>query len=391
VTCELLNLGPGDVGHRTVLVETLVTGNVPVSTVLQASASASSSSTPDCEPSNSIDVPVTATVEAVADVYIGLVDIPAADVLDTPFEPDYAVQGEEHRYAVTFGNIGPSIAESIAIQLFLDYVQFGVLGETFLRCEPFDIDDFVACSENNGVVDVDLLLRTNQQIVPGDLAPGEQYGFYLITEVVPDYVEQAAGVDYCQNPPYNLPGPCLTTDSRVTTSTTDLTTLNNVDAHDTVILSELPEQADLVVELSTEAVSVLPGDSLVYQLDAINGSAENAEDVEVTQWLPDEVDLVDIVEGPEPMVCDEAPDGESLSCTLFTIPSGQERNLTVEVLVDPATPLDTVLRSTAHVTAVTPDGNSMNNQTVHQIAVTPLIFSDGFETGDTSSWSSATP
>ena len=37
-----------------------------------------------------------------------------------------------------------AVARDGALQDFLDFKQFVILGETFLRCEPFDIDDFVA-------------------------------------------------------------------------------------------------------------------------------------------------------------------------------------------------------------------------------------------------------
>ncbi len=167
---------------------------------------------------------------AVSDVRITKVDLPAGDALDQVFEPDLAVAGDEHRYLLTFGNDGPSDAQNIVIQDFLDFKQFGILGERFLRCEPFDIDDFVSCSESGGVVNLDLLLAQNEQIVPGLLKPGDVFKFYLVTEVDQAYVLE--GDDFI-----------ATNDSRITTTTTDFHTANNVDAHDSLITA----QADLSI------------------------------------------------------------------------------------------------------------------------------------------------
>lgn len=91
-------------------------------------------------------------VNAVADLWITKVDVPAGDASDQEFEPDPGITGDEHCYLLIIGNDGPSVAWDIAVQDFLDFSLFGVLGEHFVRCEPFDIDDFVACSESNGVV-----------------------------------------------------------------------------------------------------------------------------------------------------------------------------------------------------------------------------------------------
>ncbi|MGD2050175.1 MAG: DUF11 domain-containing protein, partial [Chloroflexota bacterium] len=157
---------------------------------------------------------------AVSDVWITTVDVPADDALDQDIEPDLAIAGDEHRYLITVANDGPSDAQSVEIQDFLDFKNFGELGEHFLRCEPFDIDDFVACSENNGVVDVDLLLVQNEQVLPGQLNADEVIQFYVVTEVDQAYVLEAN--DFV-----------ATNDSRITTTSTDFHTANNVDAHDT--------------------------------------------------------------------------------------------------------------------------------------------------------------
>jgi uncharacterized repeat protein (TIGR01451 family)/CSLREA domain-containing protein len=214
-------------------------------------------------------------VDAVADVFITKVDVPAEPRLDREVEPDLAIAGTEHRYLLHFGNDGPSVAQDITLQDFLDFKQFGILGEHFLRCEPFDIDDFVSCSEHNGVVDVDLLLRQNEQVIPGDVNPGDEFRFWVIVEVDEGYVLDAN--DFI-----------ATDDSRITTATTDYHTANNVDAHDTEIIAE----ADLAIEKVSAFVREPISDTveaegiITYTLTVRNNGPSDAAEVLLTDWLP---------------------------------------------------------------------------------------------------------
>ena len=188
---------------------------------------------------------------------------------------DLAITGEEHRYLITVGNDGPSDAQSVEIQDFLDFKKFGELGEHFLRCEPFDIDDFVACSENNGVFDVDLLLIQNEQVLPGQLNAGEVIQFYVVMEVDQAYVLE--GDDFV-----------ATNDSRITTTTTDFKTANNVDAHDTLIVAE----ADLSITKESEYVeqaftSPEASGIMTYTITVTNNGPSDAAQVNVVDYLPD--------------------------------------------------------------------------------------------------------
>lgn len=212
---------------------------------------------------------------AVSDVWISKVDVPADDALDKDVEPDLAIAGDEHRYLITVGTDGPSDAQSVEVQDFLDFKNFGELGEHFLRCEPFDIDDFVSCSETNGVIDVDLLLVQNEQVLPGQLNAGEVVQFYVVTEVDQAYVLEAN--DFV-----------ATNDSRITTATTDFHTANNVDAHDTLIMAE----ADLSITKESEFVEKVfttPEASgiMTYTITATNNGPSDAAQVNVVDYLPD--------------------------------------------------------------------------------------------------------
>ncbi len=132
------------------------------------------------------------TVNARADVWIEKHDVPAEAELDKAFEPDDAVAGLPHRYKITFGNDGPSVAKGVGVTDNLDYKQSGILGETFLRCEPVDPNDQVTCSVSGNLVTVTQFKKGNELIIPstgnGTLNPGDAYSFYLVTTVDSGYV-----------------------------------------------------------------------------------------------------------------------------------------------------------------------------------------------------------
>ena len=224
------------------------------------------------------------------------------------------VAGGQVKYKITIGNNGPSDAENVNVQDFLPFVFDGgpIYPFEFIRCEPVDIDDFAMCSYDNGVVTVDLLLKTNEQIIPGDLAAGEEYSFivvaevdsgYLLNEFVnDDYVGDSYGAKTTNNArrnsnvlnqysaadltPYDHPF-LATNDARITTITQDMITANNVDAVDTEIYSK----ADLQIEKDYSGVQwpLLPGDTIGYILTITNNGPSDAAAVYVTDWLPDEV------------------------------------------------------------------------------------------------------
>ncbi|MCB9177357.1 MAG: DUF11 domain-containing protein [Caldilineae bacterium] len=230
------------------------------------------------------------SVTAVADVYIQKVDVPASPALDRPQEPDHAIAGEEHRYRIDFGNLGWSVARNIAIQDFLDFKQFGILGERFLRCEPIDPDDTVSCSVAGGTVTVNSMFVQNDAIIPGNLNPGDAFGFYLITEVDPGYVLD--GTDLL-----------ATNRAQITTTTTDFHPQNNTDSHDTEIIAVADlsiEKTDIFGNPLTDPDNaflmcdpVQPGGMITYDLTVTNDGPSDAADVYVVDQLPADYVVVD--------------------------------------------------------------------------------------------------
>jgi len=241
-----------------------------------------------CGPIGSANVATNlTTVNAVADVFITKVDVPAEARLDKQQEPDLAIAGREHRYLITIGNDGPSVALGVGATDTLDLKQAGILGERFLRCEPFDLDDQVTCAfAALNTVTLTHLQVGNENVVPtagtGTLVPGKAYSFYLITQVDPGYVLD--GTDL------------LATDTaNITTTTTDLRTQNNTDRHDTLIIAE----ADLAITKADDAAGFLtcdpvaPGGTITYDLTVTNSGPSDAADVYVVDQLPVNFVVVD--------------------------------------------------------------------------------------------------
>ena len=235
------------------------------------------------------------TVNAIADVYIEKVDVPAAPDLDQPFEPDWAVAGEEHRYLITFGNKGWSTARNIDIEDILDP------GEVYSRCEPFDLDDEVLCSEAGGVVNVDFLEVRNEQIIPapGVLKAGEEFSFWLIVDVKPGFVldepdfiaEDTATISTSTGP-----GGFAQVYGPAEVAANDLRLENNLDRHDTLIIA----RADLSVEKTDifaggpagpgnaflQCDPVQPGGMITYELTVTNNGPSDAAQVYLVDYLP---------------------------------------------------------------------------------------------------------
>ena len=81
----------------------------------------------------------------------------------------------------------------------LDYKQPGILGETFVRCEPVDPDDRVTCAFSGAEPGHgDAYRDGNETVIPtagtGVLNPGDRFSFYVIMKVDAGYVLDADGL-----------------------------------------------------------------------------------------------------------------------------------------------------------------------------------------------------
>ena len=319
----------------------------------------------------------TTTVNAVADVYITKVDVPAETRLDEPFEPDQAIAGNEHRYLITFGNDGPSVARDIQLWDFLDFKQLGILGETFVRCEPIDLDDWVGCSEAGGVVTVVSFLKRLEQIIPGDLNPGDEFSFWVITKVDPGYVLDADDL-FALN------------DSLIGTTTTDYRGQNNLDAEYTEIIAE----ADLEV---TKTDTPDPGQNLhfdpvtnkfayTYTLTIENLGPSDAAKVVLIDTLP--VDATFIGFGTlEDTQCYFRDDGivfclvgNDLKNDLITRQAGRLNvgsSKDVEIVVEVDASAVDFLENCVEVKAIAEDEFPFNGTDPAGVPILPADFQDG--------------
>ncbi|MCB0215682.1 MAG: DUF11 domain-containing protein [Chloroflexi bacterium] len=248
-------------------------------------------------------------VHAVADVggpggagldYLSKRDVPAEPRLDTPFEPDRAIAGREHRYRIDFGNAGPSTAVGVGLIDRMDFKQPALRGETFVRCEPLDPDDLVTCRYDavSNTVTVERFLAHNEPIIPsagtGTLPVGIGYGFYLVTLVDPGYVLDASNaMPTAEN---SEPGLIARNTARISTSTTDFRTANDVDTERTRIIAEADlsiEKTDIFGDPLTDPGNyflfcdpVTPGGMINYTIVVTNDGPSDAADVYVVDWLP---------------------------------------------------------------------------------------------------------
>ncbi len=296
--------------------------------------------TQDPLPANNTDICADILVHAVADVggpdaigiggddFLSKRDLPAEPRLDRPFEPDLALAGLEHRYRIDFGNAGPSTAVGVGILDRLDFKQLGIPGEVFVRCEPLDPDDLVTCSYDAvaNEVTVEQFLSHNEAIIPtagnGTLVPGVGYGFYLVTRVDPGYVLDADNaMPTAEN---SEPGLIARNTARISTTTTDFRTANDVDTERTRIIAE----ADLTIE-KTDVFGdpienpdnyflfcdpVVPGGMVTYTIEVTNDGPSDAADVYVVDWLPagvvhDPAQVIVEVEGGAGEVIEVRDDG----------------------------------------------------------------------------------
>ncbi|MSP11331.1 MAG: DUF11 domain-containing protein [Chloroflexi bacterium] len=282
VVCTLDTIPVG--GKRTVHIVVRVDPTVPNGTVITNNVVVSAATRDPFLANNSATNAT--TVNAVADVWITKVDVPAEARLDKPFEPDQAVAGKEHRYQITFGNNGISAAQNVVITDVLDVKQAAILGETLVRCEPIDPDDQVTCSQAAGIVTVTGFKHRNETVLPGALAPASNFRFYLVTKVDSGYVlDAAAGKFLAELPGW---GPIASDTAFISSTTTDVRPQNNRDTEQTEIIAE----ADLVIAKTDSTGAFLAGDPVVrggeilYTITVTNTGPSDAAQVYVVDWLP---------------------------------------------------------------------------------------------------------
>ncbi len=172
----------------------------------------------------------------------------------------------------------------------------------------------------------------------GNLADGAVRTMTIEVHILPDFVG------------------ALHNDTRVSSSTLDDDLSDNLDT----IVTEVSASADLSITKSDSPDPVLAGDELTYTLNVTNGGPSTAEDVSITDELPDDVTFVEGVDGNGATVCALLQPGEVV-CELGDLDPGESVTVYITVVVDASVPDGTVLVNRATVTSSTPDPNPANN------------------------------
>ncbi len=148
--------------------------------------------------------------------------------------------------------------------------------------------------------------------------------------------------------PLPCPAPSLTNSaSNVTGLSPNLELASGFGACVSAVLS-----ADLSI-VKTAPVTFDAGATVAYTLTASNHGPSTAQAVTITDVLPAQLAFVS---SPN---CSAA--GQSVTCNVGTLTSGQVAPVTLNVQVLPTLPVGTVVDNTASVSSTTPDPNSANN------------------------------
>ncbi|MEZ5313884.1 MAG: choice-of-anchor Q domain-containing protein [Thermoanaerobaculia bacterium] len=171
-------------------------------------------------------------------------------------------------------------------------------------------------------------------------------------------------------------------------------TASGVTAAASFLLTNL-EQADLAVSKSDSPDPVVAGQNLTYTIDFVNNGPDDADDVVVADAVPANATFVsaEVTTGSGWNI--QAPLPGATGAVVFSksvVASAETAIFTLVVEVDAATPHATIIESTVSASSSTNDSISGNDSSMASTSVVqPAIFSDGFESGDTSQWALTQP
>ncbi|HET6673062.1 MAG TPA: hypothetical protein VFG92_06770 [Agromyces sp.] len=317
ITCELGDLAaasPTATGRAQIDVEVSATEDVDINDVVTVT-----SPTPDPDQSNN-QAQESISVMAVADLSV-----------DKTGPPD-AIAGTDITYTLSIANDGPSTASGVIVT---DVLSSGV---TILSVSG---SDGASC---NAGVPGDASLPTVCSF--GDLAPAATRTMTVEVHILPDFVG------------------ALHDDATVSSSTFDDDLADNLDT----VVTDVTGSADLSITKTDSPDPVLAGNDLTYTIVVTNGGPSTANDVEVTDDLPDGTTFVEGVDGNGTTVCALVQPG-TVVCDLDSMEPGASETIYVTVTVDPSLPPGTVLENTATVDSSTPDPDPADNSVSESTAV----------------------
>ncbi len=251
----------------------------------------------------------------------GRVDfVGSADLSLDKTGPETVDAGTELTYVITVTNNGPSTARDVTVR---DTMPVGV---------TFDSVTASVGSCTNGQPDGGKL-----ECGLGNLASGASATITVVGDVAADLV----------------PGTILFNEAIVSGATADP---DNDDVRESV-RTVVAASADLSVTKEDSPDPVTAGGQLKYTITAANDGPSDAQEVVLTDTLPDGTTFVD---SSGDAVCTAAEPGEVV-CALGTLPQGQDREVVLTVTVGGDVPDGTILTNSVTVSSATPDPNGDND------------------------------
>ncbi len=156
------------------------------------------------------------------------------------------------------------------------------------------------------------------------------------------------------------------------------------DGTDITFTVEPTPTADLSVSLSDTPDPVIVGGNITYTVTVTNSGPNDATGVVLTDTLPTEVTFLST---NQPGVCSEA--GGTVTCTIGNLMSGT--SFPAIEIVATTTTVGAIINA-VDLSGAELDSNPLNNTaqvSTEAVDASDLIFTDGFESGNTSAWSSS--
>lgn len=178
----------------------------------------------------------------------------------------------------------------------------------------------------------------------------------------------------------------LSNTATVTASLTDPLTPNNSATVNTTIFSA----AEISVTKNDDGSTPAPGDQFTYTIVAANAGPNDDPSVTLTDTLPAELDCTYTSVAADGASGNTAAGSGDLMETL-DLPANSSVTYTLVCTIDRLAGAGSV-SNTATVTGTLPDLVDGNNSATEVTTLDTLeLFSDGFESGDTSAWSATQP
>ncbi|GAA2359151.1 hypothetical protein Cme02nite_35580 [Catellatospora methionotrophica] len=259
----------------------------------------------------------------------GRVDfVGSADLSLDKTGPETVDAGTDLTYVITVTNGGPSTARDVVVH---DTMPAGVTFDSVTA----SVGSCTNGQPNGGRLECGL----------GNLASGATATITVVGRVAADQV----------------PGTILFNEAVVSSDTADP---DNDDVRESV-RTEVAASADLSVTKTDSPDPVTAGTELKYTITANNDGPSDAQEVVLTDTLPDGVTYVD---SSGDAVC-TANDDDEVVCALGTLPQGQDREVVLTVTVGADVADGSTLTNTVTVSSSTPDPNSGNNTATTETTV----------------------